>query len=666
MEVNGIASERDHDSTHESRESREVPTGPTILPSADDMKERIRKEMTSEPYDVSKYYHRTGFSRWIATHPRFEQLTLVVIALNALWIWIDTDANPGPVFLQSPPFFQIVEHLFCFYFTYEWTMRYRAFKRKRDGLKDFWFIFDSLLVSTMVFETWVMTAIFLIIGGTSGGLGNAGILRMARLLRLTRMARMARLLRAMPELLIIIKGMVTALRSVAFTLGLLLVILYIFGILFRQLCEDSPCEEMFPTVLEAMHVLLVNGALMDSLSFFVQPLQEQSIVLLLIFYVYLLLAALTVMNMLLGVICEVVSAVAVAERETLKLSFVKEKMQELMFDSGADEDNDGYISKAEFQKMLGNGKATNLLRDVGVDVVGLLDFADAIFDLTPEEIDAGEEEKQLTFADFMNVILDMRGSNTATFKDIVELRKNLDSRFKRLEKLLAGQDVLESQSIRRLSTSSWQSRNYSAEEKLQQPAGLSTMDLEKEVDSSESGCTRSENPWVLPRMIPPSQRPWSTNPRKAGEVATVSAVPFTFPDLSASARELLATHECRVTELRQRLAKLELEAETRLSSTMDRLVEPFSAGVMPVLADCGNEIPKSATPPLLVSATGEHLVPSVRQDLCTGDPTDVYSWSSMRRARQNMGGRVAERSPRVQMSQLPRPGCVEEDSLQAV
>ena len=45
--------------------------------------------------------------------------------------------------------------------------------------------------------------------------------RLVRLLRLTRMARMARLLRAMPELLVLIKGMVVAMRSVFFTLCLL-------------------------------------------------------------------------------------------------------------------------------------------------------------------------------------------------------------------------------------------------------------------------------------------------------------------------------------------------------------------------------------------------------------------------------------------------------------
>merc|ERR1719183_2384679 len=87
-------------------------------------------------------------------------------------------------------------------------------------------------------------------GGESTGLGNASLLRLLRLLRLSRMARMARLLRSMPELLVLIKGMIAAIRSVFFTLLLLFLLLYVFSILFRQLTMESLIgEEKFPSIL---------------------------------------------------------------------------------------------------------------------------------------------------------------------------------------------------------------------------------------------------------------------------------------------------------------------------------------------------------------------------------------------------------------------------------
>merc|ERR1719433_181514 len=114
------------------------------------------------------------------------------------------------------------------------------------------------------------------------------------------MARMARLLRAMPELLFIIKGLVAAMRSVAFTIGLLVIMLYIFGVAFVQLCHDTPCEHVFPDVINTMHTLLVAAALGENLSSLIESLQKQNILLLLLLYVFILLTALTVMNMLIG------------------------------------------------------------------------------------------------------------------------------------------------------------------------------------------------------------------------------------------------------------------------------------------------------------------------------------------------------------------------------
>ena len=60
--------------------------------------------------------------------------------------------------------------------------------------------------------------------------GGASVLRVARVLRVLRTARMARLVRLMPELMILIKGMMVACRSVFFTLVLLLLFTYVFSV----------------------------------------------------------------------------------------------------------------------------------------------------------------------------------------------------------------------------------------------------------------------------------------------------------------------------------------------------------------------------------------------------------------------------------------------------
>merc|ERR1711871_1762872 len=102
-------------------------------------------------------------------------------------------------------------------------------------------------------------------------------------------------------------------------------------------------------------------------------LWDESFALVLIFYVFLLLSALTVMNMLIGVLCEVVSAVAAAEKESLSVNYVKDKLHHILNRTGLDEDGDGEVSKRKLQKLLEFPEACKALDEVGVDVYSLVD-----------------------------------------------------------------------------------------------------------------------------------------------------------------------------------------------------------------------------------------------------------------------------------------------------
>lgn len=393
----------------------------TTFVDAAAMKEKVREKLSKPQYRVTDYYHDQGFCQKVARSDIFDKMTLSVIAFNALWIAIDTDFNDATLLLDAKPTFIIVENFFCTYFAFEWVMRFGAFKRKFNGLKDAWFVFDSFMVSMMVLETWIFTGLVLITGlGAGGGGGNVGVLRLARLLRLSRMARMGKLLRVMPELMIMLKGMKAAMRSVFWTLLLLIVITYMFSIAFVQLSTESDIgPRFFPTVWESMHTLAIYGIFLDNVGLFTTELGKQAeYVLVTIFFVFILLGALTVMNMLVGVLCEVVSAVAATEQEEMLVQYVNEKISRVM--EVVDTDGTGTISKDEFKQILDNGEAVRCLHDVGVDVFALIDLSDYIFQ-TDES--SGSDEIDLDFGRFMEVVLQLRGTNQATVKDIVDLRK---------------------------------------------------------------------------------------------------------------------------------------------------------------------------------------------------------------------------------------------------
>merc|ERR1712061_973402 len=91
-----------------------------------------------------------------------------------------------------------------------------------------------------------------------------------------------------------------------------------------------------------------------------------------------------------------------------------------------DTNKDCQISKTEFVAMLENPEPLKALQNIGVDVVGLVDFTDYIF----------EEKQSISFRKFMDMVLQLRGTNTTTVKDIVDLRKYLTLELNRIEQLL--------------------------------------------------------------------------------------------------------------------------------------------------------------------------------------------------------------------------------------
>jgi len=398
---------------------------------ANAMKEKVRQKLSKPKYLVSDFYTTTGIWQAIARSTIFEYLTLAVIGFNALWIAVDTDFNNSEILIRAHPVFIVAENFFCAYFSFELFCRFMAFRCKKKCLNDSWFVFDALMVIMMIMETWIMAVVMLFFvddGGASGG--DASLLRVARLLRLSRMARMARLLRALPELMIMIRGMIAATRSVFFTLCLLWICLYVFAIAFTQLTANTPIgNKHFQTVPESMFSLLLYGTLLDNIGLLAGDLERESIVIGALFFIFVLLAAFTVMNMLIGVLCEVVNAVAATEKEEMLVSYVNEKLQRVV--KLLDTDGNNSISKKEFLEILENMDAVRCLQDVGVDVIGLVDFADFIFETdvdVDEEDDAGEGVT-LDFAKFMEVVLALRGTNNATVKDIVDLRKFIRSSF---------------------------------------------------------------------------------------------------------------------------------------------------------------------------------------------------------------------------------------------
>lgn len=383
-----------------------------VFADVEELKDQVRKAIAEKPYRVEDLYKEHGIAQNIARSSAFEMFTLAVIAINSIWIAVDIDLNTAPSILDSSAGFIIVENFFLTFFLTEWTIRYMAFKHKRDCLTDAWFVFDSFLVTLMFIDTYLLP-LWLKISDLKGA-GDTSVLKLVRMTRISRMARMAKLLKAFPELTILIKGIWVAARSVFFTLCLLTIIIYIFAVAFRQLTDDQEIgAKYFKSVPDSMKSLLLYGVLPDQAEI-VTNIGDSHVILGILSLIFILLASLTVMNMLVGVLVEVVSVVSSVEKEELKVNFVKSRLRWMLINTGLDADHDMKISRKELDMLLMDPVAARIIKDVGVDPVGLVDFGDYIFQ---------DSKDGLTFPQFIEVILQFRGTNNATVKDVVDLRK---------------------------------------------------------------------------------------------------------------------------------------------------------------------------------------------------------------------------------------------------
>jgi len=202
----------------------------------------------------------------LARNADFQQLTVFIVVLNAIYIGVDADWNSAQNIYDADWGFLACSQIFCFYFTFEWLVRLLAFKNKSDSMRDGWFRFDTFLVVTMVLDTWVIMAVMKLV---QSGKEPANIpVQPLRVLRLLKLSRMARLMRVFPELVMMLKGLLRSLRAISSSLILVSLMVYTWAILIHSMMKDE--EELndsfrdeylldFSTVTRCMWALFIDG-----------------------------------------------------------------------------------------------------------------------------------------------------------------------------------------------------------------------------------------------------------------------------------------------------------------------------------------------------------------------------------------------------------------------
>jgi voltage-gated sodium channel len=355
----------------------------------------------------------------ISTSSAFEYTTLSVICLNAFWIGCDQDKQVGVPWMQltdSMIEYPVIDNFFCSYFTAEVVIRFMAFEDKISCIYDHWFTFDFVLVCMMIVETWVVP-----LAGSENNemMSQITIFRLLRLLRLTRLVR---IVRAFPELVKLLKGMVRATRSVAASLVLLSLVTYVFAIIFRERMvgvHGNPMPDEFGSILRAMLFLFLTGTLLDDITDVLITLWAEFKPELAIYLFYVVLSSFTILNMLIGVMVDVITLVS--KQETEKAMIMETQLNLMDFHQRGDADASGHLSISEFKAMCKNEEVEDTFRRIGVESRHLEALASVLF-MDGEKMG---EYKELDMGEFVESVVMLRPEKVANTVNVAELRSAL-------------------------------------------------------------------------------------------------------------------------------------------------------------------------------------------------------------------------------------------------
>lgn len=163
----------------------------------------------------------------------FNYISGFFVVANAVSIGLQTDMMAKEVTTTVPDEFEILEKIFCAVFTTELVLRIvvngSMYFRRADWM---WNVLDAILVLLQLGEQ--------ILGFFADvGVNKLSMMRILRILRLVRIVRMVRILRFIGELRTLVASLAGSIRSLCWTVMLLILIMYVTGVCLTQVVADE-------------------------------------------------------------------------------------------------------------------------------------------------------------------------------------------------------------------------------------------------------------------------------------------------------------------------------------------------------------------------------------------------------------------------------------------
>lgn len=267
----------------------------------------------------------------------------------------------------------------------------------------------------------------------------------------------------LPELLQMVRGMARAANSVGFIVLFLFVTVYVFAIIFvgtwsdreeyplmrpehaagdaawkpkdledgEEVLEICTWEDEFDgcanlgrdlcgTMGDCMMSLITRGVLGDNLAETADAILAENWIMFWVFVLFLVITFMTLLNMLIGVICEVISEAA-GDEESNKSKTVLRKVIEEAFDT-IDLNGDHFVSKSEWHKVKEREDVRKAFEDLGLEEERMDERLEQMEMLIFKEEHAKEDDEGLTVEELVQKVVDVRPDADASALDLCLLQ----------------------------------------------------------------------------------------------------------------------------------------------------------------------------------------------------------------------------------------------------
>ncbi|CAE7616656.1 scn4ab [Symbiodinium natans] len=335
-------------------------------------------ELQAQPGVLSAVAHK------IVTSNAFQAGIMLLILLNLVLLGIEVDVAASLPADEEPEWFQTLNVIIVLIFVSEIVLKFIAHGCATFfcGSDRWWNIFDLAIISASVLETateFVASAIS--VGNMDSS--HLRIMRFVRLGRALRGVRVMRLLRFISALRSIVFAILSTLWSLVWTLVLLILLFYCFGVILAQLVSDhcryhaTSVEECPPilqrywsSVPESMLTLFMS--ITGGLSWVeaLEPLRNASSIAAALMLLYEFITIFAILNVVTGVFCNNAIESAKADKEIAIMKQMQWHQSQLRTLKGVfreiDADTSNMINFIELEEALSQQKLSSFMESMDI------------------------------------------------------------------------------------------------------------------------------------------------------------------------------------------------------------------------------------------------------------------------------------------------------------